>query len=56
MQLTETHKSNIMAREKKKRGKIVNSKNNTEENDKIMNEKIDKSSYNLSSFYVRIKN
>ena len=48
--LTETHQSNIMAREKTttKREEIINSKNNTEKNDKKMNEKIDKNSYNTS--------
>ena len=36
---TETHQSNVMAREKKttKREEIINSKNNTEKNDKKMN-------------------
>ena len=39
-----------MAREKTttKREEIINSKNNTEKNDKKMNEKIDKNSYNTS--------
>ena len=37
--LTKTYKSNIMARDKKttKREKIINSKNNTQKNDKNMN-------------------
>ena len=36
--LTKTYKSNIMARDKKttKREKIINSKNNTQKNDKNM--------------------
>ena len=37
--LTKTYKSSIMARDKKttKREKIINSKNNTQKNDKNMN-------------------
>ena len=37
--LTKTYKNNIMARDKKttKREKIINSKNNTQKNDKNMN-------------------
>ena len=48
--MTETHQSSIMAREKKttKLEKIINSKNNTEKNDKNINDKIDKNSYNTS--------
>ena len=46
--LTETHKSNIITREKKEREKIINSKNNTEKNGKNMNEKIDENYHNTS--------